>query len=68
MKHHSSDQDLEERVGEPASLPPAQGWASVDKTVFGVSAGIILIYDLVRVLTGAVGGEELVAVRESEEL
>jgi TRAP-type transport system small permease protein len=36
--------------------------------VFGVSAGIILIYDLVRVLTGVVGGEELVAVRESEEL
>ena len=36
--------------------------------VFGVSAGIILIYDLIRVLAGAAGGEELVAVRESEEL
>ena len=29
---------------------------------------MILIYDLVRVITGAVGEEELVAVRESEEL
>ena len=36
--------------------------------VFGVSAGVILVYDLVRVLTGAVSEEDLVAVRESEEL
>ena len=36
--------------------------------VFGVSAGVILIYDLVRVLTGAASEEDLVAVRESEEL
>jgi TRAP-type transport system small permease protein len=36
--------------------------------VFGVSAGIILIYDLVRVLTGAANEEDLVTVRESEEL
>ena len=36
--------------------------------VFGVSAGVILIYDLVRVLTGAASEDELVAVRESEEL
>src|SRR4249920_1659211 len=34
--------------------------------VFGVSAGVILIYDLVRVLTGAASEEDLVAVRESE--
>jgi TRAP-type C4-dicarboxylate transport system permease small subunit len=36
--------------------------------VFGVSAGVILIYDLWRVLSGAAREEELVAVRESEEL
>ena len=36
--------------------------------VFGISAGVILIYDLVRVLTGAASEDELVAVRESEEL
>ena len=36
--------------------------------VFGVSAGVILLYDLVRVLTGAASEDELVAVRESEEL
>jgi TRAP-type C4-dicarboxylate transport system permease small subunit len=35
--------------------------------VFGVSAGIILIYDLVRVLTGAASEADLVAVRDSEE-
>jgi TRAP-type transport system small permease protein len=36
--------------------------------VFGVSAGIILIYDLARVLVGAASESDLVAVRESEEL
>jgi len=36
--------------------------------VFGVSAGVILLYDLVRVLTGAASEGDLVAVRESEEL
>jgi len=36
--------------------------------VFGVSAGIILAYDLFRVLTGSASEEDLVAVRESEEL
>ena len=35
--------------------------------VFGVSAAVILLYDLWRVLTGAATGEELVAVKESEE-
>ncbi len=35
--------------------------------VFGVSAGVILIYDLTRVLLGHVREDELVAVRESEE-
>ena len=35
--------------------------------VFGVSAGIILIYDLVRALTGSASEAELVAVKENEE-
>ena len=35
--------------------------------VFGISAGIILLYDLWRVLTGAASEDELVAVVESEE-
>ena len=35
--------------------------------VFGVSAGVILIYDLVRALTGAASEEELVAVKRIEE-
>jgi TRAP-type transport system small permease protein len=35
--------------------------------IFGVSAGIILIYDLYRVITGQASEEDMVAVRESEE-
>jgi len=35
--------------------------------VFGVSAAVILAYDLYRVLTGAATGEDLIAVRESDE-
>jgi TRAP-type transport system small permease protein len=35
--------------------------------VFSVGAGLILLYDLYRVLTGKVRDEELVMVRESEE-
>jgi len=35
--------------------------------VFSVSVGIILLYDLYRVLTGRISDEELVMVRESEE-
>lgn len=36
--------------------------------VFGVSAAVVLVYDLARVLSGAASEEDLVAVRESEEL
>ena len=35
--------------------------------VFGVSAGIILLLDLVRVLSGNVSEEDLISVKESEE-
>src|SRR3954447_8734119 len=35
--------------------------------VFGVSAGVILLYDLVRVLTGQASEADMVAVKESEE-
>jgi TRAP-type transport system small permease protein len=36
--------------------------------VFGVSAGIIMIYDILRVLKGELTEDELVSVKESEEL
>lgn len=36
--------------------------------VFGVSAAVILLYDLWRVLSGQLSQDQLVAVRESEEL
>ena len=35
--------------------------------VFGVSAGVILLYDMWRVLSGQASEDDLVAVRESEE-
>jgi TRAP-type C4-dicarboxylate transport system permease small subunit len=36
--------------------------------VFGISAGVILLYDLVRVLMGAANEADLVAVKDHEEL
>jgi TRAP-type transport system small permease protein len=35
--------------------------------MFGVSAAVILLYDLARALTGAASGDELISVRESDE-
>jgi TRAP-type C4-dicarboxylate transport system permease small subunit len=35
--------------------------------IFGVSAAVILLYDFVRVLTGAASEEELITVKESDE-
>jgi len=35
--------------------------------VFGVSAAIILLYDVFRVLSGAATGDELITVKESDE-
>ena len=35
--------------------------------VFGVSAGVMLLYDLYRVVSGQAGEADMVAVRESEE-
>lgn len=35
--------------------------------VFGVSAAVILAYDLFQVMTGAASGEGLIAVKESDE-
>ena len=35
--------------------------------VFGVSAAVILLHDLFRVLTGAASGEDLITVKESDE-
>jgi TRAP-type C4-dicarboxylate transport system permease small subunit len=35
--------------------------------VFGISAAVILLHDLARVLTGAATEEDLISVRESDE-
>ncbi|GAA1336243.1 BCCT family transporter [Arthrobacter roseus] len=50
MSEDLADGSIEARLGEPESVPPAKGWATVDKTVFGVSAGIIVVVCLVGVL------------------
>jgi hypothetical protein len=36
--------------------------------VFGASAGILLLYDLFRVVSGQASEADMVAVRESEEV
>ena len=51
----------------PASgLPVAVVYAT--GLFYGVSAGLILLWDLWRALTGQMTEDELVMVRESEEL
>ncbi len=50
MSEDLTDGSIESRVGEPESAPPSKGWATVDKTVFGISAGIIVIVCLLGVL------------------
>lgn len=35
--------------------------------VFGISAAVILIYDLLRVIAGRADGDDLIAVKETEE-
>jgi choline/carnitine/betaine transport len=55
MSRRHSD-DIEAAVGDAVNEPARTGWATVDKTVFGVSAGIILVVCLLGVLfTEAVG-------------
>ena len=49
MTHLPVDDQDAARAGGTTSGPAAQGWASVDKTVFGVSAGIILVICLLGV-------------------
>jgi TRAP-type C4-dicarboxylate transport system permease small subunit len=45
----------------------SMGWFYGVGLVFSVSAGLIVLYDLYRVLSGKVSDEELVMVKESEE-
>ena len=53
-------------VASPATGFP-MGLVYAPGVVFSVSAGLILLYDLYRMLTGRLGEGELVMVRESEE-
>ncbi|TFB99803.1 BCCT family transporter [Cryobacterium adonitolivorans] len=56
MSRKSSDDSTESAFGDAVSEPARAGWATVDKTVFGVSAGIIVLVCLLGVLfTQAVG-------------
>lgn len=53
-------------VAAPASGAPVAIFYAVG-VVFGVSAGIMILYDLYRLVTGKVSEHELVMVKESEE-
>src|SRR5690606_26507736 len=51
-----TDDQYSARIGDTTSEPPAKGWASVDKTVFGIAGGIILVICLAGVFfTDAIG-------------
>ena len=53
-------------VAAPAS-GLSTGWFYGVGLVFGVSAGLILLHDLYRTVTGKLSEEELVMVKDSEE-
>jgi choline/carnitine/betaine transport len=56
MSSHHPDHAAESRLGDAVSAPAAKGWATVDKTVFGVAGGIIVAVCIVGVVfTDAVG-------------
>ncbi|MCU1444817.1 BCCT family transporter [Cryobacterium sp.] len=56
MARGLSDDGIESALGDAVDEPARAGWATVDKTVFGVSAGIILVVCLLGVFfTDAVG-------------
>jgi choline/carnitine/betaine transport len=40
----------EPEIGDTVSEPPGIGWASIDKTVFGISAGVIVVICVVGIL------------------
>ena len=50
MTHGPVDDQDAARAGGTTSEPAARGWASIDKVVFGVSAGIIVVICLLGVL------------------
>jgi TRAP-type transport system small permease protein len=53
------------------TLAPATGWSQGlfygTGIVFAISAGVILLTDLYKLVTGQVKNEDLVAIKESEE-
>lgn len=50
MATDSPEDSLEDRIGGTGNAAPAKGWATVDKTVFAVSFGIILVVCVLGVL------------------
>jgi choline/carnitine/betaine transport len=63
MHSDPPDETLKSRLGEAQSAPPAKGWATVDKTVFGVSVCIIAVVCLLGIFaTEAVGNATAAAL------
>lgn len=50
-----------------AAMEAPVSWFYASGVVFAVSAALLLLHDLWRLLTGRMSDEELVAIRESEE-
>lgn len=50
-----------------AAMEVSMAWFYASGMVFAVSAAVILLLDLWRLLTGQMRGEDLVAIQESEE-
>ena len=50
MSGRSSSDDFESTIGDAVNEPRHTGWATVDKTVFTVSAGIVVVICLLGVL------------------
>ena len=50
MATNSPDDALEDRIGGTESAAPAKGWETVDKVVFAISFGIIVVVCLLGVV------------------
>jgi TRAP-type C4-dicarboxylate transport system permease small subunit len=51
-----------------AVMEASMAWFYVSGVVFAVLAGLIILHELFRLLTGSLGDSELVAVSESDDM
>ena len=51
-----------------AAMEVSMAWFYASGVVFAVSAALLLVLDFLRLVTGRIGDDELIAVQESEEV